>query len=290
MIRLNKMIKSVAIEKSNKAFLPEAYAYRDYFRSNGLVCEIIEKGSKDALEFDAVLLFHGFHPFWKKYPSFVIGDYNSLSTGRFNKVKDIIKRIINVRSDLNVFLNEDVRRNMFFSKKNNYITRGMGYFEEDNYNIFNKKKFDIIYCGSFRPGILKEVYRLADLGFSIALVGMDDKPQHRNIKNFGKVVPAEARELISQAKYGLNYTPDIFPLNIQDSTKVIEYCAAGLGVISNRYKWINDFENNTGGKFITLKEIEKYEDLEFFDFIVPNIDNLSWESILKNSDIINKLN
>lgn len=285
-----KMIKSIAIERSKNAFLPEAYAYRDYFRKYGYVCEFVVKGSSNILEYDAVILFHGLHPFWKKYPSFVIGDYNSLSTGKFNKIKNIIKRIINVRSDLNIFLNEDVRRNMFFSKKNNYITRSMGYFEEDNYNSFSKKKFDIIYCGSFRPGILKEVYRLANLGFSIALVGMDDKPHHRNINNFGKVAPAKARELISQAKYGLNYTPDIFPLNIQDSTKVIEYCAAGLGVISNRYKWINDFEDSTRGKFMTLKEIEKYEDVDSFEFIVPNIDNLSWESILKNSDIINKLN
>lgn len=283
------MIKSIAIEKSDKAFLPEAYAYRDYFRKNGYLCEFVDKGSKKALDFDAIILFHGFHPFWKKYPSFIIGDYNSLSTGRLNKFKNILKRIVNVRSDLNVFLNEDVRKNMFFSRKINYVIRGMGYFEKNNYNISDKKNFDIIYCGSLRPGVLKEVYRLADLGFLIALVGIDHKYQHLNIKNFGRVNPTEAKNLISQAKYGLNYTPNIFPLNIQDSTKVIEYCAAGLGVITNRYKWINDFESITGGKFISLNEIEKYEDIENFDFFVPNIENISWERILEYSNIIKKL-
>lgn len=283
------MIKTIAIEKSKTAFLPEAYAYRDHFEKHGYLCEFVDKGSKEMMNFDAVILFHGLHPFWKKYPEFVIGDYNSLSTGKLNRFKNLFKRLINVRSDLNIFLNEDVRKNMFFSNKINYVTRSMGYFKTNNYNVSDKKNFDVIYCGSFRPGILKEVYKLANLGFSIALVGMDHKSQHENIKDFGRVSPVEARNLISQAKYGLNYTPNIFPLNIQDSTKVIEYCAAGLGVITNRYKWINDFESSTGGKFLSLNEIEKYEDIECFDFIVPDIDNLSWEHILESSNIIKNL-
>lgn len=284
------MIKSIAIETTNNAFLPEAYAYRDYFRNYGYSCEFVERGSNDILEFDAVLLFHGFHPFWKKYPSFIIGDYNSLSTGRLNRLKNIIKRLINVRSDLNIFLNEDVRKHMLFSENTNYVIRSMGYTREDNYDSSNESSFDIIYCGSFRPGILEEVNKLADLGFLIALVGMDNQPQHKNIKNFGRVTPIEARKLISQAKYGLNYTPNIFPLNIQDSTKVIEYCAAGLGVITNRYEWINNFEVNTGGRFLNLNEVKRYEDIDDFDFLVPNIDNLSWDSILEKSNIISKLN
>lgn len=283
------MIKSIAIEKSHKAFLPEAYAYRDYFRKNGYICEFVNKNSKEALNFDAIILFHGFHPFWKKYPGFVISEYNSLSTGRFNKLKNLVKRTLNVRGDLYIFLNEDVRKHMFFSSKINYIVRGMGYSSEFIKVKSYEKKFDIIYSGSYRPGLANHINYLADLGLNIAVVGFDYKSTNSNIISFGKVEPFEVIHLISQAKYGLNYTPNIFPLNIQDSTKVIEYCAAGLGIITNRYKWINDFEQYTNSNFLNLDDIHKREDVTKFDFKSPSISNLSWSSILENSKILIKI-
>jgi len=283
------MIKSIAIEKSGKAFLPEAYAYRDYFRKKGYVCEFVNKNSKEALNFDAVILFHGFHPFWKKYPKFVISEYNSLSTGRFNRLKNLIKRTLNVRGDLYIFLNEDVRKHMFFTSRVNYIVRSMGYSLNINDTSTCKKKFDIIYCGSYRPGLTRQIDNLANLGMKIAVVGFDYKSKNSNIVSFGRVEPSKAINLIAQSRYGLNYTPNIFPLNIQDSTKVIEYCAAGLGVITNRYKWINDFEQSTHSKFLSLDDINTKEDIINFDFKSAAISNLSWLSILETSNILIKI-
>lgn len=282
-------IKSIAIEKSEKAFLPEAYAYRNYFRQNGYVCDFVDRNSKEALNFDAIILFHGFHPFWRKYPRFVISEYHSLSTGSFNKLKNILKRTLNVRGDLYIFLNEDVRKNMFFTSKTNHIIRGMGYSSDLISVKSHEKKFDIIYSGSYRPGLEDHINTLANLGLKIAVVGFDYKSKNSNIISFGKVEPSEVIHLISQAKYGLNYTPNIFPLNIQDSTKVIEYCAAGLGVITNRYKWINDFEQSTKASFLSLNDIHKREDVIKFDFKSPNISHLSWSSILETSRILIKI-
>lgn len=283
------MIKSIAIQKTNKAFLPEAYAYRDYFQANGLVCEIVSAESNKILEYDAVLLFHGFHPFWKKYPDFIISEYNSLSTGKFNRLKDFAKRILNVKGDFHIFLNENVRKNMFFSSKINYTIRGMGY-SPDNIKLDNvNKEFDIVYCGSYRPGITYQIEKLASLGFKIAVVGFEYESENINIKSFGKVSPSEAMNIITQSKYGLNYTPDIFPLNIQDSTKVIEYCAAGLGVITNRYKWINDFEKDIGANFLSIDSIKTIKDVTSFDFQSGDITNLSWPSILESSNIMSKI-
>lgn len=283
-------IKSIAIEITGKAFLPEAYAYKEYFDNLGYCCELVDKKS-NMMQYDAVVLFHGFHPFWKKYPPFIIGEYHSLSTGKLNRVKDMFKRVLNVRSNIYIFLNEEVRKKLLFSKNTNYITRGMGY----NYKDFQElkpqeKKFDIVYCGSYREGVITQVQRLSSLGFSIALVGIDNMIQGENITSFGRVTPEKARKIISQAHFGLNYTPDIFPLNIQDSTKVIEYCAAGLGVITNRYKWIDDFENQRKGRFLNIDDIYSYESVYEFDFLIANVKDLSWDSILRSTKIQQYLN
>jgi hypothetical protein len=283
-------IKSIAIETTNKAFLPESFAYRDYFRKHGYICDFVEKGNPEILDYDASFIFHGFHPFWKKYSKFVVGEYHSLSTGRFSRVKDFIKRIFNVRPNLYVFLNEELRNKMWFSSNINYITRSMGYDEENCRELEGYcKKFDIVYCGSFREGLLTYIIKLANMGFSIVVVGFDSKITHKNIKFLGRKSPEDAKSIIFQAKYGLNYTPNIFPLNIQDSTKVIEYCALGLGVITNRYQWINEFEKLRLGQFLSLDKVNRIEDVHNFTFIIPDVSDLDWRVILKNTHLIKKI-
>ncbi len=284
------MIKSIAIEVTKKAFLPEAYAYHDYFESLGYDCKLVQKGSDDILNYDCVMLFHGFHPFWRKYPKFIIGEYHSLSTGGFKRAKDIFKRALNVRPNLYIFLNENVRKKLWFSKNNNYIIRGMGYSRKDFEGYSSEeKKFDIVYCGSYRDGVLEEIKKMVDLGLSVALVGMQVSFEHQNLTSFGRLAHDEAIKVISQSKYGFNYTPDIFPFNIQDSTKVIEYCAAGLGVITNKYEWINDFENIRGAKFLDIVNIESLSDVLEFDYITPSVEDLDWGSIIENSKFKEKL-
>lgn len=281
-------IKSIAIEVTDKAFLPESFAYCEYFRKQGFKCDLIKKDSSVILDYDAIVLFHGFHPFWRKYPKFIIGEYHSLSTGKFSRLKDFIKRLINVRSDLYIFLNHKVREKMFFPKTINYVTRSMGYSLSD-FNECKNKIFDIVYCGSYRNGLSAELMKLAEMGLTIAVVGPDCIFKHENITSFGRKSSEDAKLIILQAKYGLNYTPNVFPLNIQDSTKIIEYCAAQLGVITNRYQWVNEFELSRNARFLSLDDINKISDIEEFDFVVPDISDLEWSNIMKQSNILDKL-
>lgn len=279
-------IKSIAIETTEKAFLPEAYAYQDFFQKKGFVCDLIKKGSPLILDYDAVLLFHGFHPFWKPYPNFIIGEYHSLSTGNYGRFKDLLKRVINVKANFYIFLNEEVRKKLWFSSATPYLIRGMGYHKEDFDSLAAYDKlYDVVYCGSFRPGVPEALYKLANLGLRVALAGFKTTMPHDNISELGRVTPNQARQIIAQSKYGLNYTPDIFPLNIQDSTKVIEYCAAGLGVITNRYQWVNEFEAQRQGRFLSLDEINRKEDVTNFDFVVPKVEDLSWQAIFESLEI-----
>ena len=282
------MINSVAIEITSNAFLPEAYAYRDMFISKGLNCNLVYKGFESLDGYDLVVLFHGFHPFWKKYPRLVIGEYHSLSVGRFGRLKDILKRLFNIKADYYIFLNEMVREKLFFSKNTSHSLRSMGFSLSDNPDCSECNEFDVVYCGSYRTGLMGQVIRLADLGLKVAIVGFNFDGRHRNIVSYGKVAPAEAGRILRKAKWGLNYTPDVFPLNIQDSTKVIEYCAAGLGVITNRYKWVECFEKDRCARFLNLDDLYSLSDLEKFEFIVPDVSDLEWKK--KAETLFDELN
>ena len=65
----------------------------------------------------------------------------------------------------------------------------------------------------------------------------------------------EIIKVFNITKCGLNFTPDIFPFNVQSSTKTIEYSAAGLGVISNRYIWAETFEKSRFSGFSSKHEL-----------------------------------
>ena len=283
-------IKRIAIEITNKAFLPESYAYRNYFRKHGYICNFVEKGMPEIMSYDAIFLFHGFHPFWKSYPKYIIGEYHSLSTGKFNRLKDFLKRLINVRPNIYSFLNENVRKKMWFTKNINYITRGMGVDDIGLEKFIDQPKiFDVVYCGSNRTGLFNEIKRIADMGLTVALIGPSEQIEHRNITSFGRRLPSEVKELITQCRYGLNYTPDVFPFNIQDSTKVIEYSAYNLGVITNRYQWIDDFERERSANFMNLESLKTKKDLDLYPFVIPNVADLFWGDLIDRTGLVNKI-
>jgi hypothetical protein len=277
------IVDSVAIEVTSNAFLPEAYVYRDMFIAKGFACDLVQKGSKIMNDYDAVVLFHGFHPFWKKYPQLIIGEYHSLSVGRFGWIKDILKRVFNVRASYYIFLNDFTRKRLFFSNKIPFSLRGMGYDSSNNDLGCQHKEFDVVYCGSFRSGVIERVMYLADLGLRIAVVGFENQLNHQNVYFFGKVSSQEAARIMLKSKWGLNYTPDGFPLNIQDSTKVIEYCALGLGVITNRYKWVDRFEKDRCARFLDLDQVFSADDVKNFEFTVPDVSELEWS---RNAEVL----
>jgi len=271
----------IAVEVSGKSFLPEAHVYKKRFLSLGFECDIVPKNGYISGGYDAVVLFHGFHPFWKKYPRFIIGEYHSLSVGRFSRVKDLIKRILNVKADFLVFLNKDVRNLMWFSESDNHVLRGMGFYPSARKSkSFQSREFDVVYCGSERAGVVREVEKLARLNLKVAVVGFCSDRDIENVKFFGRLSSKDAADVVHNSRFGLNYTPDVFPFNIQDSTKVIEYCGAGIGVITNRYYWVDEFERRWNGKFISLDSITHSSDIFDSDYVVPDVSELEWDVVV----------
>ncbi len=280
----------IAILTTVRAFLPEAEAYRVYFEKKGFSVSVIDGSDYDPASFDAVILFHGFHPFWKTYSKVVIGEYHSLSTGRFNRIKDLFKRVLNTRADILIFLNENTRRRLWFSPQTNFFYRPMGFFVQRHTSaIRTTSEYDVIYAGSIRPGVAQRIIRLADMGLRIAVAGNTSPITHRNIAAFGSLKTNQVYELMARCRLGLNYTPDISPLNEQDSTKVIEYCSLGLGIITNKYRWINEFEQSRGGRFLDVESVKCADEVLNFDFVTPSVSDLSWACILERSGIAEAL-
>ena len=157
-----------------------------------------------------------------------------------------------------------------------------------------KKEFDFVYCGAVgRVGVKEAISKIASLGFRFAVVGNTEKEGRvlscvsKNTHCFGKVSLKRSYEIMASAKYGLNFTPGIFPFNIQDSTKVIEYCALGLDVVTNRYKWVDEFEEKIGAKFLSFEAVDSYESVSSFNFKQGDIEIYSWDNVISKADLMN---
>ncbi|MDO9178525.1 MAG: glycosyl transferase [Agitococcus sp.] len=284
----------VLIRKSKYAYTPEAYAYESFLKSKKIEVVLSEK-YEDINVFDVCIDFMGFIPFWKAdirdSRIAYIHEYHSLSTPPYPKFKDIVKRYLSKKPAGRIFLNEVVKENLHFGNNVPFIFRDMG-IDKGLFNVGNKNAdFDIIYCGSIdgRNGLVEEIVRLANLGLMVLVVGkLSDesykKLQHNYITLIGAVSRHDLPAYYAKARFGLNFTPDVYPYNIQTSTKVLEYCAAGLGVISNKYAWVSKFAEERKANFLYSHMLLSKSDVFSFDFVTPNVFDLEWHNLLERVD------
>ena len=79
------------------------------------------------------------------------------------------------------------------------------------------------------------------------LIGSMPAPLQRQFQAFthitltGKVPHHEVPTHLRRARCALNLVPDQIPYSEQTSTKLLEYCAIGLPVISTNYRWVRNF-------------------------------------------------
>ncbi|BBL19385.1 hypothetical protein F939_00553 [Acinetobacter radioresistens DSM 6976 = NBRC 102413 = CIP 103788] len=292
---MEKLIK-LGIVHSYDSFYPETKAYLKYMTNiNSNIKIEIFSNIKDADEkSDIVIYYGGYLPFYKKIKSKLIIEYHSLSTGSYPRIKNFIKRRFSAKAQAYIFLNENVKTELgFYGNSKAYYFRSMGY-DDDIFNIAknNFKKYDFVYMGSVhRYGVMEVIKNIANKGFSILVIGcnLETYTELKSIKNIfphRKMDQKEMFELASQAKYGLNYTIDQYPFNIQDSTKLIEYCAMGLKVVTNRYKWVDFFEKDIGANFLNLEAFFRDKNIiKEFDFCNGNIQKYKWSNVIKESNI-----
>ncbi|PSW65237.1 hypothetical protein C0W88_09155 [Photobacterium leiognathi subsp. mandapamensis] len=277
--------------KNKKSFLPEIDAYVNYFKRNHIDAEVtsrincISKG-------DIIWYFMGFN-LKRKKNVYVVHEYASLSVGKLPKLKNKIKRIINCKPDLRIFLNEYIKDEFNFTDNVPYVIRDMAVSKEF-INFNNKKKYDYVYCGKVdsdrRLDLILEQFRHRKDKNILVIGNVPDAYIRQfsdlsNITFIGNVSNSKVPFYLNQAKIGINIINNIYPYTKQTSTKILEYLACGLFIYTTRTEWCISYEMKhqltfqyiEGGKieFDALFERENEYQPKYWDDILNNIDIVS---------------
>jgi hypothetical protein len=103
----------------------------------------------------------------------------------------------------------------------------------------------------------------------------------------GRVPYVDVPQQLRRARFGLNLVSNIAPYNQQTSTKLIEYCAVGLPVVSNDYAWVRYFAAHYQGNFHLLRDDPNSwqfsfgDALEAYPYVLPDVRALAWPLLLK---------
>lgn len=282
----------IGIPLSHNAYTPEAYAYEKYLKNLGHQVQLDYELDPNN---DINIYFMGMRPLWKKYigKAVEIHEYQSLSTPPYAKIKNFSKKIINRKPRGRIFLNEIVAQQFSFDDAIPCIYRDMGIDEAFFQFPKDNPEFDIVYSGSIsgRIGLIETLVHLSHQ-YKILVIGSIEGEVKGlllkyNITLTGRVQRSELPSLYANARYGLNYTPDVYPFNIQTSTKTLEYLASGLRVISNRYKWSQYIEKKMDINFIWIDELMGSKKILYSENILINkldVEEYSWTNILKKSN------
>ena len=183
-----------------------------------------------------------------------VHEYASASVAPLAWLKDRVKQWQHPVPDFRVFQSEWVRQRMGFDgtlpdavpEAVPYALRDMGVPD-----VFltaqaqQAPEFDLVYLGEMRRLLhfVPLLHTLGQAGLSLLLVGdMPAALQERlatlgHIQSTGRVPQDQVPAQLLRARAGLNLMPDVLPLSEQTSTKMLEYLALGLPVISNPYAW-----------------------------------------------------
>ena len=281
----------IGIPLSKFAYTPEAYAYEKYLKKLGHQIQLDYELDPDN---DINIYFMGTRPFWKKNEgrAIEVHEYQSLSTPPYAQFKNLAKKIVNKKPNGRIFLNEFVHRDLSFSDNIPYIYRDMGVDEALFQSPSENPLYDIVYCGSIagRNGLIEVLRRLAE-NYKVVVVGQvsdleSSLLKHENITILGRVERKYLPEIYRNSRFGLNFTPDLYPYNIQTSTKTLEYLASGLGVISNKYKWSEQFFNEIDYQPVWLDDCDFLKSIEINSGLIAPlslIHRYAWKNILSDS-------
>lgn len=291
-------MRTVGIGLKAASYTPEAYAYASYLESHGVRVQLVDESLLHE-DNDINIYFMGLRPFYnkKRGVSLEIHEYQSLSTPPCSHVKDFVKSKLNSKPAGRIFLNEIVSNRLSFNDSIRFIHRDMGVDRDIFQEPSSDPEYDIVYCGSItgRPGLIEEIERLATHGFSLLIIGLVSPDilsrlsYFDNIKFAGRVKRSELPELYSKCRAGLNYTPNLYPFNLQTSTKTLEYLAAGLGLVSNRYMWVEDFCVKYKIDVLWTDMLKSPLQLRSTDSWAGDVSIFEWDAVLERAGFLDFL-
>lgn len=281
----------IALYETGKAWLPEIPAYKEHFEAKGCAVEIVPPGGRPSTIPDVEWRFPGLGC-GRLFPnSVLIHDYPGSSASRFGAIRDAIKRRLNAKPNLRLFLNEQVRDRLGFRDGVPHLLRPMGvlrnFFDTAQTTPHEERPYDFIYVGGFRgrPEAQEAIRALSksEESWKIFVVGVspEEEPPLRDVTFIAPIPYAAVPGKLAQARYGLVLTPNRPPYNDQDSTKCLEYAAAGLKLIAFDGPWIRRFAAQRHANIFFLEEgLPTRRTLEERGCNTVDVSDLEWNRLL----------
>lgn len=291
--------KYIFIVYPGSANYPEIEAYKKYFSNR---YEVKSGTLEDYTNFkykSDTILWCLMGLYYKKLEcKYLIHDYRSLSVGNLSKAKDLIKFTFNVKPNLRIFLNNEVKDVYQFSDKTPSIYLDMGLPD----SIFSAKfnyKYKSTYCYIGEMSRLRKFERfLDDFIFNrdeydtMTLVGdvdsnILDKYRSYEYLNFaGKLKQSEVFDVVKSCEFSICYLPNEYPYYYQTPTKLLEYIALGSNVICNNVRSNIALLNRLSVKACVKKG-------SLFSGCISNtelpenltMDNFLWNNVIQESGI-----
>ena len=241
--------KTVHFVHSGTAYMPELAAYEAHLAQLGHHSVRHTDPATVPLGADIVWWFCGrisAHHSHRLRQSLQVHEYASASVGRWPWLKDRIKAWQHPRPDHRIFLNAWVRERMGFDDRVPCSLRDMGVpdaFLQASASL--PVDHDLVYLGEMGRlrSFLPALQAISQAGLKLLLIGQVPE----DLKGFieltpgvhctGRIEQSMVPRQLLRARAGLNLMPDRLPLTMQTSTKVLEYLAVGLPVLSNDYPW-----------------------------------------------------
>jgi len=276
-----------------QAYLPEYQAYRTYCNQAKIECEIVDNVSKVSKRADTIWLSCGIFPLNIK-EKFLVHEYQSGSTGSFCRLKNQIKSILNQAPTCRVFLNTSVKNQfpLLNRSKVPYFFRDMG-VSNNFFEVYSSSKpYEFVYIGSTDQirgfdELLESVKRTNKKTLIVGRKPLYLKNYNFTNIEFSGVLPyEEVAKTAILAKFGLNYIPNREPFNSQTSTKLLEYLALGLKIITSHHKPSTDFLDARHAKYLFFsKDLSIPTEYESAEYFTPSVHDREWIKVIERSGI-----
>jgi glycosyltransferase involved in cell wall biosynthesis len=283
--------------RNGPSYLPEIDAYCAYIHSRGHQTMVHDSSHAVPTSASVVWWFCGRVPPREAHRlrgAFQIHEYASASIPPYAWLKDQVKHWTQPLPDYRIYQNGWVRERMGFADGVPHALRDMGvaehFFEAPSYTT--TPEFDLVYLGEMSRllAFIPVLQAIGAAGRSLLLVG--DVPEALqthlppNVTCTGHVAQTQVPHHLRRARFGLNLVPNAAPFQQQTSTKVLEYCAVGLRVVSNAYPWVRYFMAQHKANFYLLRDDPSSlatnfgEALDAYPYEVPDVSALAWPQVL----------
>ena len=169
--------------------------------------------------------------------------------------------------------------------------------DHEAHSLVPPNEFDLVYLGEMSRLLpfVPLLQAIANAGRSLLLVGdVPDALRQQlpaSVTCTGRVPYADVPHQLRRARLGLNLVSNTEPYNQQTSTKVLEYCAVGLPVVSNDYAWVRYFTTHYQGNFYVLRDDPASwpssfgPALDAYPYVLPDVRSLAWPQVLAKMPI-----